>query len=480
MQDFIKPSLDYIEQNLKTDITAEELAQMSGYSVGHYCRLFSQTTGLSVANYISKKRINYAVAELSSGRKAIDVVLEYGFDTYAGFYKAFVKMYGCSPTKYLTVYKNKNLTPEELEELIMDYNKIAEEAIKNYPIESKSIEFTDKGMSCELAIHNNTMLQQYKVIDDKNNIYILRLYEFTDFGPKYDAATERAIINSELEWVASIGSGTDILVPEPVKSIHGEYVTAIDGVYCLLIKNFKGDNWKRHYLSFASYEDMDKFGDRTEGENWIKVIAKLHKHASEWTPPAGFVRPSYDANNVVKIFPEIDNIKHDMSAPKVEIFKKDLEIIKSAGQKALERLKTSPIEKNNMSWGLIHANLIHLCFQIFNHIPYPSDYSDTIFGYYMADIARAFFFVAPVKREYFFELYSKYFTLPKDYVSQIETFYIIRWLEIFYFNMKKSNDYPPEDTELLADKEFGYYLNDEPFLLNKDKPAFFEHPFPWD
>jgi hypothetical protein len=32
MQDYIKPSLDYIEQNLKTDITEEELAQMTGYS----------------------------------------------------------------------------------------------------------------------------------------------------------------------------------------------------------------------------------------------------------------------------------------------------------------------------------------------------------------------------------------------------------------------------------------------------------------
>jgi len=70
--------------------------------------------------------------------------------------------------------------------------------------------------------------------------------------------------------------------------------------------------------------------------------------------------------------------------------------------------------------------------------------------------------------------------LPKDYVSQIETLYIARWMEIFYYNMKKADDYPPEDTELLADKELGYYLNDEPFLLSKDKPAFFQPPFPWD
>lgn len=94
MQDFIKTSLEYIEHNLKTDITLEELeelAQTANYSVRHYCRRFSQVTGSSVANYIAKRRVNYALAEISSGRKAIDTILDYGFDTYSGFYRAFVK-----------------------------------------------------------------------------------------------------------------------------------------------------------------------------------------------------------------------------------------------------------------------------------------------------------------------------------------------------------------------------------------------------
>jgi len=120
MPDYLKPSLDYIERNLKTDIKTEELANMAGYSVTHYRRMFGKTTGMPVANYISKKRINYALFEILAGKKAIDAVLEYGFDTYAGFYKAFVKIYGCSPMKYLILYKN--LTPNEMEEILMNYN----------------------------------------------------------------------------------------------------------------------------------------------------------------------------------------------------------------------------------------------------------------------------------------------------------------------------------------------------------------------
>jgi len=105
MQIYLKSSLDFIEQNLKSEITADELADMANYSVGHYCRLFAQAMDSTVASYILKRRLDHALAEISSGRKAIDVVLEYGFDTYAGFYKAFVKMYGCSPKKYLNICK---------------------------------------------------------------------------------------------------------------------------------------------------------------------------------------------------------------------------------------------------------------------------------------------------------------------------------------------------------------------------------------
>ena len=104
----IKAALAYIEQNLKTDITAEELAQMAGYATYHYYRLFSAVTGSSIASYILQRRLDHALAEIAAGRKAIDVVLEYGFDTYAGFYKAFVRMYGCSPRNTWTSTRSTN------------------------------------------------------------------------------------------------------------------------------------------------------------------------------------------------------------------------------------------------------------------------------------------------------------------------------------------------------------------------------------
>ena len=52
----IQKSLDYIEENLQTEITAAELAAQAGFSLFHYYRLFQQATGLPVMQYILRSK----------------------------------------------------------------------------------------------------------------------------------------------------------------------------------------------------------------------------------------------------------------------------------------------------------------------------------------------------------------------------------------------------------------------------------------
>lgn len=131
--DIIKSALDYIEENLKTEINAEELARMANYSTFHYYRLFSSVMDSSVSSYILKRRLDHALSEIADGKKAIDVVLGYGFDTYAGFYKAFKKMYGCSPKKYLSIYGEHKVKKPEV--AIMYTEKELRRILENWDIE---------------------------------------------------------------------------------------------------------------------------------------------------------------------------------------------------------------------------------------------------------------------------------------------------------------------------------------------------------
>lgn len=97
----VQQSLDEIEQNLCRELSIQELAHHAGFSLYHYCHVFEAAMGISVGRYITSRRLLHALWQMSQGCTAVDAALHYGFDTHAGFYKAFRKEFGCSPTQYL-------------------------------------------------------------------------------------------------------------------------------------------------------------------------------------------------------------------------------------------------------------------------------------------------------------------------------------------------------------------------------------------
>ena len=114
----IQQSLDYIEENLQAEITAAELAEMAHLSLFHYYRLFQQATGLPVMQYILRRRLLHGVYAMKQGSGKTDAALRFGFDTYAGFYKAFCREFGSTPSAFLKSSRAKrpcriDLTKEE-------------------------------------------------------------------------------------------------------------------------------------------------------------------------------------------------------------------------------------------------------------------------------------------------------------------------------------------------------------------------------
>ncbi|HCX60938.1 AraC family transcriptional regulator [Sedimentibacter sp.] len=97
----IEKSIEFIENHIKEDITVVEIASHAGYSLYHFCRVFSLCKGVSVMEYVRDRRLSLAATELFNGRKIIDIALDYGFETPSGFAKAFRKACGYSPTQYM-------------------------------------------------------------------------------------------------------------------------------------------------------------------------------------------------------------------------------------------------------------------------------------------------------------------------------------------------------------------------------------------
>lgn len=97
----IQQSLDYIEDNLQAEITAGELAEAAGFSLFHYYRIFQQATGFPVMQYILRRRLLHGIYAIAQGSPKTDAAFCYGFDTYAGFYKAFCREFGSTPSDFI-------------------------------------------------------------------------------------------------------------------------------------------------------------------------------------------------------------------------------------------------------------------------------------------------------------------------------------------------------------------------------------------
>jgi Ser/Thr protein kinase RdoA (MazF antagonist) len=130
----IQQSLDYIEDNLQAELTAAELAEQAGFSLFHYYRLFQQATGFPVMQYILRRRLLHGVYAINQGSSKTDAALAYGFDTYAGFYRAFCREFCSTPSDFLTASRAKR--PYRIDITKEDYMRIthkkAAQILKNW------------------------------------------------------------------------------------------------------------------------------------------------------------------------------------------------------------------------------------------------------------------------------------------------------------------------------------------------------------
>lgn len=97
----IQASIEYIEGNLKEEISLDNLAKQTFLSKYHYHRLFHELVGETVMTYVRKRRLNEAAKELLEGEtKIVDIALKYQFSSQESFSRAFKKMFQVSPGEF--------------------------------------------------------------------------------------------------------------------------------------------------------------------------------------------------------------------------------------------------------------------------------------------------------------------------------------------------------------------------------------------
>ena len=91
-------ALDYLEEHLEGETDPGELGRLAGCSAYHFQRMFSYLAGVPLSEYIRRRRMTLAAAELQSGEKVLAVALRYGYDSPTAFNRAFQAVHGVPPS----------------------------------------------------------------------------------------------------------------------------------------------------------------------------------------------------------------------------------------------------------------------------------------------------------------------------------------------------------------------------------------------
>lgn len=103
--------VEYIENHLEEELSLEKLAEEFYVSKYHIAHVFKDSIGLSIHQYITKKRLLLCEEAIRAKMNITDVYQTYGFGDYSSFYRAFKKEYGISPKEFRDL--QVDLQPEE-------------------------------------------------------------------------------------------------------------------------------------------------------------------------------------------------------------------------------------------------------------------------------------------------------------------------------------------------------------------------------
>lgn len=96
----IQNALNYIEEHLIEEIDYDKVAKEAACSSFYFQRIFSILCGMTLGDYIRKRRLTLAGNELKlANSKIIDIALKYGYESPESFTRAFSRFHGITPSE---------------------------------------------------------------------------------------------------------------------------------------------------------------------------------------------------------------------------------------------------------------------------------------------------------------------------------------------------------------------------------------------
>ena len=96
----IRKAIEYMEDHLQDDISAQDVAKEVFLSPYFLQKGFSLMTGYGIGEYLRNRRMYEAALDLQkTDEKVIDIAYRYAYDTPESFTKAFTRFHGATPSQ---------------------------------------------------------------------------------------------------------------------------------------------------------------------------------------------------------------------------------------------------------------------------------------------------------------------------------------------------------------------------------------------
>ncbi len=191
----LNQSMNYIEEHLTGEMDYEQLGRIACCSTYHYQRMFTYMAGITLAEYIRRRKMSLAAVDLQGGNeRVIDIAEKYGYRSPTAFNRAFQSFHGIAPSSV----NSEGVSVKSFSPIVF---RIAVKGATemNYRIETKEA-FRIIGVSAPLdkEIENNFMVVPKMWQKASVNGIIQRLAGMADTPPM--GLLGVSVCNDEEQW----------------------------------------------------------------------------------------------------------------------------------------------------------------------------------------------------------------------------------------------------------------------------------------
>jgi AraC family transcriptional regulator len=201
----IGEALDFVERSLKRDIGVADIADASGYSLYHFCRVFNSLVHHTPYDYLMRRRLSQsALLLVETDWNIVDIAFEYQFNSHETYSRAFKRMFGVPPSQYRALNADRGGKPERglwMPPLTIEYLRHISKGdrLKPVRVEKDDLRLTglmslirDTGMVTDLWEILSQELAQLESTDSSQEYYGISWYprEWQDEGFFYLAAVD--------------------------------------------------------------------------------------------------------------------------------------------------------------------------------------------------------------------------------------------------------------------------------------------------